>query len=267
MARPDSVKEGETLAPRKIRKWDLFRVFLRSFFVQSVWNYRSLISIGFGICLFPILKRLYPDTRSRKEFLLRHLKFFNAHPYMVSYALGVSIRLEEEYASGNLQNTDRLDRMKDLLISILGSLGDQIFWLTLRPVSLLVGAFGVFVASTVEQRVAVLILTFLLYNIPHLYLRYVGILEGYRYGMEIYRCFREGRFEKLKKGYLYLGVAIFFLFLGVLLVKFKVEQFAWIPVIGGAAIYASIFYKFSKNFYFTCLFTILFFVIVGFIFL
>ncbi len=267
MPRPEPTEGKETLAARKIRKWDLFRVFWRSFFVQSVWNYRSLISIGFGICLFPILKRLYPDTRSRKAFLLRHLRFFNAHPYMVSYALGVSIRLEEEYASGNLQNTDRLDRMKDLLISILGSLGDQIFWLTLRPVSLLAGAFGIFVVSATEYRLLVLVLTFFLYNIPHFYLRYRGILEGYQYGMEIYRCFREGRFERLKQAYLYLGGAIFFLFLAVLLFKFQAGPKAWILVFVGSIVYASIFYKWSQNFYFTSFFTILFFIIVGFIFL
>ena len=57
------------MAEKKIQYWDIFRVFLRSFFVQSVWNYRSLISAGFGICLFPIVKRLYTDPISRKAFL------------------------------------------------------------------------------------------------------------------------------------------------------------------------------------------------------
>ena len=136
------------MAKNKIRSLDIFRVFLRSFFVQSVWNYRSLISAGFGICLFPIVKRLYKDQASQKAFLDRHLKFFNAHPYMVSYALGVSIHLEEAFASGDESAGKKLDRIKELLTGILGAVGDKLFWSTIKPFSLIMGMAALMYTNT-----------------------------------------------------------------------------------------------------------------------
>ena len=49
---------------------------------------------------------------------------------MASYALGVSIHLEEAYASGDESAGKKIDRVKELLVSILGAVGDKLFWST-----------------------------------------------------------------------------------------------------------------------------------------
>lgn len=252
---------------KRIRKYDLFLVFLKSFFLQSVWNFRSLISIGFGTCLFPIARRLYKDTESRREFLKRHLKFFNAHPYMASYALGVAIKLEEEFANGEPEACARLERLKDLLISILGAMGDQLFWLTIKPVCLITGAFGILVTENLWVRGGILIATFIFYNVPHIYLRYKGIMEGYQYGTEIYRVFNGGRFKKLRRFYFNVGIFFFLLFILTLGMRtFSADYFQFI-VLTGSAMYAALFYRITNNFYYSSFFTFLFFAVVSFIFL
>lgn len=250
-------------ANHHIRWWDLWRVFWRSFFIQSLWNYRSLISIGFGVCLLPVLRRLYKSEADRREFLKRHLKFFNAHPYMVSYALGVSIRLEEEYANGHPEATQKLERMKDLLISILGSIGDRLFWLTLRPASLLFGVAGVFIFNSLTARSCVLILSFLLYNIPHFYMRYRGIVEGYQFSTEVYRCFQSNRIHRLQQLFQYLGTIALAIFFVSLLFRFGFFQNPHLFVLLGSVVVNMFLTRFVKNFYFTLLINILFFVILG----
>ncbi len=251
---------------KRIRRTDIFKVFLRSFLLQSVWNYRSLISVGFEICLLPIVKRLYPDIQPRREFLERHLKFFNAHPYLASYALGVSIRLEEGIATGSTEVGAQLDRLKDLLIPTLGAKGDQLFWLTIRPFSLIIGVLELLIFDSIILKTAALIMTFLIYNIPHFYIRYIGLIEGYEFGLDVYKCLTNDRFRKLERTYLYFGVAAFFLFIVVLMLNYFQENPVNILFLVGSALYSWWIYKISDNFYYTVIFTMLFFLIVSFIF-
>ena len=59
-------------------------IFLRTFFLQALWNFERLQNVGFLYILYPVLKKLYPDKEKRKEALLRHIGFFNTNPYMVT---------------------------------------------------------------------------------------------------------------------------------------------------------------------------------------
>ncbi|RMG66406.1 MAG: hypothetical protein D6715_07085 [Calditrichaeota bacterium] len=254
----------------RIRKIDLFRVFLRSFFIQSLWNFRGLISVGFGVCLFPVLKRLYPDRTDQKErveFLRRHFKFFNAHPYMASYALGVTIRLEEEAAAGHPEACQKLERLKDLLITILGALGDQLFWATIKPASLLVGTLGLLWFQDTAPRLAILAITFLLYNVPHFYIRYLGIVDGYQKGLEVYQSFNSASFARLQRFYLVIGVGALVVLTVSLALQFSGQ--GWLPLATYlAAVGVAIgFERISGNFYLAILFSVIFFVFVGFLFL
>ena len=235
----------------KIRRIDIFRVFLRSFFVQSVWNYRSLISAGFGICLIPIVNRLYEDPKAKKAFLNRHLKFFNAHPYMASYALGVSIKLEEDFAAGDAEASQKLERLKKMLVSILGAVGDKLFWSVIKPFSLMVGVLLLYTFQSIPLKIAALFATFLFCNIPHVYLRYKGIWEGYEYGLDVYKRLRNERFKKLETIYLMLGFPAFTLFIITLLISLftsNIHQFV-VFVFAVGSVY--IIRKFTNNFYFT----------------
>lgn len=257
--------EKTTVKPA-ITKWDLFKVFLASFFMQAVWNFRSLISIGFSICFFPILGKLCSSPQAKREFFQRHLKFFNSHPYFASFALGVSIRLEEIRASGQSDIPETLDRLKDLLISPLGAVGDRLFWATIKPASLILGMVGILVSPTVSFKILALFLTFLVYNIPHFYYRYQGIVEGYQHPLEIYKYVGQQRFETLRIFFVYIfGVALVALLI-VFNYKLLHSQPGLIAVFLLSTVYALIFNKMIKNFYVVCLATFIFFLVVGILF-
>lgn len=251
---------------KPIRKIDIFKVFLRSFFLQSVWNYKSLISVGFEICLLPIIKRLYPGATQSNELLLRHLKFFNAHPYLASYALGVSIRVEEDIAAGSTEESNKLDRVKELLMTTLGAKGDQLFWLTIRPFSLIIGVLGMTIFESIFLKTFVLVLVFVIYNIPHLYIRYIGLTEGYKFGLDVYKCLSNDRFKTLENVYFYLGFISFVTFISLITWQFFHDDPFKIIFFTGALFYSWILYKISKNFYYTILFTVIFFLIFSFLF-
>ncbi len=257
----------EAAPQRRLRTRDLIGVVFRSFFLQSAFNFRSLISIGFGICLFPLARRLYPDRESRKDFLERHFKFFNAHPYMASFALGVSIRLEEDYAHGDEEAHQKLDRVKELLISILGAVGDQLFWMGIRPFSLLTGVAVLLLLPGVPAKLIGLTGVFILYNAPHLYLRFRGVQEGYSYGLEIYKCFRPDRFRNLQRSYFILAVLSTLTIIGALGYRLGEENLLSLGVGLGSGILSYLVFVRSKNFYFTIALTLLFSVIIGLVYL
>ncbi len=258
------VSEASPARPATVlRQLDFMRMFLRSFFIQSLWNYRCLQSVGFCIALFPIARRLYKTPEERRGFLLRHLKFFNAHPYMASYALGVCARLEEAHACGDPQALKKLDRVKELLISILGAVGDHLFWFVIKPFSLIMGVLLITLVDSELYKALALGATFLMYNIPHFYLRYKGLKEGYRYGLEIYRCFTGERFQGLERIYLYGGIVAFLLFLAILIRTMITVGLLNILVWSLAAVSAFIVYRFTQSLYMAVFLSLLIGLVAG----
>jgi mannose/fructose/N-acetylgalactosamine-specific phosphotransferase system component IID len=185
---------------------------------------------------------------------------------MASYALGVSIRLEEAFAAGQRDACEKLDRLKNLLVSILGAVGDNLFWFTIKPFSLLIGVSSLFLLKTNGFAGLALLGTFLIYNIPHIYLRYHGIIEGYKHGLEIYKCFSTQRFKKLRLAYIRVGLFAFILFLVVLMIKLSTAGFLYLAVMAGALVLSGICYHFTRNFYFTVAFTLILSIIAGILF-
>ena len=193
-----------TVKTIKIGTWQLLRVFLRSFFLQSVWNYQSLISVGFAYALIPVLNRLYDDEESKIKFLRRHLNFFNAHPYFASFALGAVIRVEQDIAEGK-GDPEQVPKLKNAIIGPLGALGDQMFWGTIKPAAVLLGVIAVLLTRDVNSFLYIFIFLLLVYNVPHLYIRYYGIREGYRQGFTVYKLLSAQRYKKYINFYIGLG--------------------------------------------------------------
>ena len=256
-------KSNDSEAPRIISKYDLFKVFLASFFMQAVWNFRSLISIGFSICFFPVLGKLCTTPEMKREFFQRHLKFFNAHPYFASFALGVSIRLEEMRLAGEEGVPQTIDRLKDLLISPLGAVGDRLFWATIKPAVLIFGMLGIYVAPQLWSKFMVLLVTFLLYNLPHFYYRFEGIVEGYNHPHDIHRYIGQQRFEVLRSVFVYIliisaiGLIVIYSYD---LIRSEPVTFLFFTL---ATIGTILLNRITHNFYMVALSSFLFFLVVA----
>jgi PTS system mannose-specific IID component len=154
-------------------------MLLRLLAVQGSWNYETMIGNGIGFCIEPAL-RLLPGgvhTPRFKEALARQSKYFNAHPYLASVAVGALARVELDG-----EPADQIERFRTALAGPLGSVGDRLIWAGWLPfcswIALVVFGLG-------GSPLAVL-LTFLgLFNAGHLALRAWGLRVGWNRGMRV----------------------------------------------------------------------------------
>ncbi len=162
-----------------IRGATLFRVFMRSFFIQSSWGFGKMQGLGFASAVEPALKEMFKDKGQRIEALKRHLKFFNTQPYMASPVLGAALRLEEEALKGGLAANSAPD-FKARVAGPYGALGDSFFWGSLRPMCSCAGALVAFALGVWG------VMAFLLsFNVMHLWMRWHGLKQGYRLGPSV----------------------------------------------------------------------------------
>lgn len=168
-----------------LTKWDLFRVFLRTFFIQVVWNFERMQNVGFLYAISPVLKRIYPDREMCKESYLRHLGFFNTQPYLASFIVGVTLAREEEQAIKEGISTREILLLKTNMAGPLAALGDTIFWAGIRPLTCLIGSI-----IALSQGIWGPVIFLLAYNLVHIPTRLLGLIWGYR--------LKEGIVEKIK---------------------------------------------------------------------
>ncbi|NCB37402.1 MAG: hypothetical protein EOM80_01425 [Erysipelotrichia bacterium] len=175
----------------------LLNIAFRSFFLQSSWNYRGMMSMGFLYAISPGLDRLHDAGPAREAAYLRHLEYFNTNPYFASIVLGVTLALEERLSRGEITE-DIIHDTKEGLMTACAAIGDGLFWDSWRPfvaAVALVFAFGNYLLTP--------LIFLLLYNIPHLYFRFAGIFWGYREGTHVIRSLRQFQFPQIRQSLRY----------------------------------------------------------------
>jgi PTS system mannose-specific IID component len=165
---------AEATLSLRVPRVALARVFLRSLFLQAAWNPRGMQNVGFADAMAPALQALYADPAQRARATLRHLEFFNCHPYLAAAIVGGAVRLEERVAAGELK-PEAVSEFKRALGPPFAALGDGFFWLALRPVAALAAAI------TVPDVGAAAVIVFLaLYNSIHVAARVWLFAAGYQ---------------------------------------------------------------------------------------
>jgi len=157
------------------------RIFGRSFFLETLWNYENMQSVGFLFCIYPALKRLYPDSQELNEAVSRHLSRVNTHPAMGPLLAGITARLEAD------MEPSAVISYRQLVMAALAAQGDRIFWSHLRPLAavcgvlLTLGFFGTLIGSAVFL---------FLYNLPSLLIRVGGFHRGWTQGIQFLNVFK-----------------------------------------------------------------------------
>jgi len=172
----------------------LISVLLRSFTIQASWNYERLLGLGFLFSMMPGLRKISSDEDSLRNSASRHLELFNSHPYLTSYALGSSLKLEEECSGSGDVNEEAIRRWKKALLSPLGSLGDSLFWKSFRP---LCGVLGVLLSLLLGWIGPIIYL--ITYNSLHLYVRTRGVFHSYAKGTESMTEFSRSLYRRFPK--------------------------------------------------------------------
>jgi len=145
-------------------------VIARSFLLQSVWNRRTMQSVGFCYAMLPVLGEKRADGAAAKAFLERHLGFFNTNPVLASYVLGAAAAAELG-CSGRSEH--EAEATKRALSGPLGMAGDALFWAALRPLGGFLGVVALLAGKPWAAAVPLV-----LYNAPHLLVRVRGVLAG-----------------------------------------------------------------------------------------
>lgn len=171
----------------QIRKIDLWKVFIRTHLMMSVWNFQRMLNIGFVFSLYPITRVLDLDKEKSREFYQRHLNFYNSHPYFASVVLGIIIKKEEELSQASQEEQkakiQAIDLTKRGFMGPMGALGDSLVWESYRP---MIGAglilFILLAIPNITLAYSGILIYFLLYNLLNEYIRFKGVFEGYQKG-------------------------------------------------------------------------------------
>ncbi len=214
----------------KLTKSDLMSIFLRSFFLQAVWNFKSMLSVGLSFSMVPVVKRLEKNRTEMGRVLKRYLFFFNAHPYLSSFALGAFARLEQDRVNGLIKDEEQIDKFKNALIGPLGAIGDFYFWATIKPAAVLTGFVGVLIFEQMRMKLISIALMLVLYNLPHLHIRVAGLIKGFSSGYDTYKLLRIEQFTRVAAVYKTMGAFMLGIIGAVVLYKYGVLEYSHISV-------------------------------------
>lgn len=164
-----------------MREWG---IFVRSFAIQSLWNYRKMQNTGFYFSVYPYFaSSLERDKDGLRAFSGRNLGFFNTHPYMASGIAGIAANMEKESLERGGGGASGITSVKTSLSSLCAALGDKFFWGAVRPFLLLL-ALTLFYLPGDGRMALVSVAVFLaLYNLCHFFVRAGFFYAGWNYGM------------------------------------------------------------------------------------
>ncbi len=154
----------------------MLRVVLRSFLLQASWNFERLQSLGVVFVLAPALQRFYRDEDLALAYS-RHLEYFNTHPFLAGPVLGITLSLEESRSQGKPCYLE-VKEFKNMIMAPYAAMGDAFFWGGVRPLAAAIALFLAFRGSLWAP-----VVFLLLFNLPHLWFRCVGLLRGYALGL------------------------------------------------------------------------------------
>lgn len=169
--------------PRGLR----LEIFLRSLSLQASWNNQRMQNLGLLTALLPWLRRQPPDADQNRLFCRRYYEFFNTNPYLANFILGGLLRLEADRRAGRQVPPEMIATYRDSLGRTFASLGDQLFWLGLKPALTML----ICLLALAGRTWAILVVV-MAFGIGQLALRWVSLDLGYRLGRDIVFVLRRG---------------------------------------------------------------------------
>ena len=109
---------------------DLVTMVWRSLFLQASFNYERMQACGWLYGILPALKKIHTNKKDLSKSMLMHMEFFNTHPFLVNFIMGLVVAMEE-----NKKDQNTIRAIKVATMGPLGGIGDAIFWFTLVPIT------------------------------------------------------------------------------------------------------------------------------------
>jgi fructoselysine and glucoselysine-specific PTS system IID component len=192
-------EEGVGLPKRTIRS-----LFFRSLVLEANFNFETWQNSGFAFAIIPVLKKLYTTKQSMAAALKRHLQFFNTSPYGSTLIIGIVAAMEEQNKRSEGFDEESINSVKLGLMGPLAGVFDSLFWGTLKVI-----AAGVGVSLAIKGNILGPILFLLIFNVPHLILRYNLTFIGYKTGTRfLQNLAKTNLMDKLTAGSSILGLMV-----------------------------------------------------------
>lgn len=154
-------------------KKTLNKMVWRSMNLQASFNYERMQAAGWLYCILPGLEKIHGDNKEDLKASMEHnLEFFNTHPFLVTFVMGIVLSLEQQKADISTIRAVRVAAMGPL-----GGIGDAIFWFTLVPITA-----GITANMAINGSLAGPIMFLLIFNIVQFAARFWLMNWSYKLG-------------------------------------------------------------------------------------
>ena len=154
-------------------KATLNKMVWRSLNLQGSFNYERMQANGWLYGILPGLLAIHgEDSEDLKLSMAHNLEFFNTHPFLVTFVMGIILSLEQQKADINTIRAVRVAAMGPL-----GGIGDAIFWFTLVPI-----AAGICSNMAIQGSIMGPIMFLLIFNVVQFAVRFFLMHWSYNLG-------------------------------------------------------------------------------------
>ena len=154
-------------------KKTLNKMVWRSLNLQGSFNYERMQANGWLYGILPGLLAIHGEgSEDLKTSMAHNLEFFNTHPFLVTFVMGIVLSLEQQKADVGTIRAVRVAAMGPL-----GGIGDAIFWFTLVPI-----AAGIGSNMAIDGSIAGPIVFLALFNIVQFAVRFFLMHWSYNLG-------------------------------------------------------------------------------------
>lgn len=195
---------GVNTPAHSLNKKVLRNVFFRSLALEANFNFETWQNTGFAFAIIPVLKKAYHTKQAMAAALKRHLQFFNTSPYGSTLILGITAAMEEQNSLDEEFDEDSINSVKLGLMGPLAGVFDSLFWGTFKVI-----AAGVGTSLAIKGNLMGPLLFLLIFNVPHLLLRYKLTFVGYNAGTKFLQSLAKNNvMDRLTKGSSILGLMV-----------------------------------------------------------
>ncbi len=168
----NSTQYTDLTPAENLDKRTLNKMVWRSLFLQASFNYERMQACGWLYCILPGLKKIHKNKDDLSKSMQHNLEFFNTHPFLITFVMGIILSLEQKKADTNTIRAVRVAAMGPL-----GGIGDAIFWFTLVPITA-----GITANMAIGGSLAGPILFLLIFNAVQFPVRYWLMYWSYSLG-------------------------------------------------------------------------------------
>ena len=120
----------DTAPAKPLTKATLNKMVWRSLNLQASFNFERMQAAGWLWGILPGLEAIHTNKDDLSTSMTHNLEFFNTHPFLVTFVMGIVLSMEQQKADINSIRAVRVAAMGPL-----GGIGDALFWFTLVPIT------------------------------------------------------------------------------------------------------------------------------------